>query len=56
MGCMCAECDFVRIIEDEKGKRLAVCANRQSDNFLTEVIFAFSNCEVGMVEDYKEGE
>ena len=54
MGCMCIECEFARIIEDEKGKRLAVCANRQSDNFLTEVILAFDDCDVGVVEGYVE--
>ena len=52
MGCMCMECDFARIIEDEKGKRFAVCANRQSDNFLTEVSYAFSSCDVGVVDGY----
>ena len=54
MGCMCAECDFARIIEDEKGKLFAVCANRQSDNFLDEVSLAFSNCDVGVVDGYEE--
>ena len=56
MGCMCMECKFTRIIQDEKGDLLCVCANRKSDNWLTEISLAFDNCEVGMLEDDDEGE
>ena len=55
MGCMCMECRFSRVIEDENGELLSVCANRQSENFLDELIIAFDSCEVGMIEDYEGG-
>ena len=55
MGCCCMECRFVRIIEDENGDLLAVCANRKSDKFLNELEMSFDNCEVGMIDD-EEGE
>ena len=54
MGCMCAECRFAKVIEDEQGKLFSVCANRKSDNFLTELEIAFDNCEIGMVDDEEE--
>lgn len=54
MGCMCAECRFVRILQDENGDLFSVCTNRKSEEFLKEISFAFDNCEVGMVEDYEE--
>ncbi len=54
MGCMGVECAFARIIDDENGKRFGVCANRQSDNFCTEISRAFDSCDVGLVEGYEE--
>ena len=54
MGCMCAECRFAKIVQDENGDLFATCTNRKSDNFLTEISFAFDNCDVGMVEDDEE--
>lgn len=50
MGCMCMECRFATVIEDENGKMLSVCSNRKSDNFLVELDIAFDNCEVGMID------
>lgn len=54
MGCMCAECRFAKVIEDEQGKLFSVCAHRESDNFLTELEIAFDNCEIGMVDDEEQ--
>lgn len=55
MACMCMECKFVRVIEDENGELLSVCSNRKSENFLAELEIAFDSCEFGMLDDY-EGE
>lgn len=54
MACMCMECRFARVIEDENEKLLSVCCNRKSDNFLVEVSIAFDSCEFGMIDDYEE--
>lgn len=51
MGCMCMECQFMRIVEDENGDLFSICANRKSENFLKEMSLAFDNCEIGIVED-----
>ena len=50
MGCMCMECRFVRIVEDENGDLFSICANRKSENFLTELSLAFDNCEIGIID------
>ena len=55
MGCMCMECRFSRVIEDENRELLSVCANRKSENFLVELSIAFDSCEAGMIEDYEGG-
>ena len=54
MGCMCVECQFLRIVEDENGDLFSICANRKSENFLTELSLAFDNCEIGIIEDSGE--
>lgn len=54
MGCMCMECQFMRIVEDENGDLFPICANRKSENFLTELSLAFDNCEIGIIEDNDE--
>lgn len=54
MGCMCMECRFVKIVQDENGDLFSICTNRKSDNFLTELSLAFDNCEAGMLEDDEE--
>lgn len=51
MGCMCMECQFLRIVEDENRDFFSICANRKSENFLTELSIAFDNCEIGIIED-----
>ena len=56
MGCMCMECKYERVIEDENGKLFQICANRKSVNFLVELEIAFDNCEIGMIDDEAEGE
>ena len=53
MGCMCMECKYARVVEDENGKLFQICANRKSDNFLSELEIAFDECEFGIV-DYDE--
>ena len=54
MGCMCMECKYARVIEDENGKLFQICANRKSDNFLVELEIAFDNCEFGLIDDGEE--
>lgn len=54
MGCMCMECRYVKIVQDENGDLFSICTNRKSDNFLTELRLAFDNCEVGRIEDDEE--
>ena len=50
MGCMCMECRFLQIAEDENGDLFSICANRKSENFLTELSLAFDNCEIGIID------
>ena len=50
MGCMCMECRFLQIVEDENGDLFSICANRKSENFLTELSLAFDNCEIGIID------
>lgn len=50
MGCMCMECRFIRIVEDENGDLFSICANRKSENFLKELSIAFDNCEIGIID------
>ena len=50
MGCMCMECQFLRIVEDENGYLFPICANRKSKNFLTEVSLIFGSCKIGTIE------
>lgn len=54
MGCMCMECKYARVVEDENEKLFQICANRKSDNFLSELEIDFDNCKFGKVEDYDE--
>ena len=54
MGCMCMECKYARVVEDENGKLFQICTNRKSDNFLSELEIAFDNCEFGKVEGYDD--
>ena len=51
MGCMCMECRFMQIVEDENGDLFSICANRKSENFLAELSLAFDSCEIGIIED-----
>lgn len=54
MGCMCMECRFIQIVEDENDDFFAICANRKSENFLTELSLAFDSCEIGTIENSDE--
>ena len=54
MGCMCMECRFIRIVEDENGDLFPICANRKSENFLRELSLAFDSCEIGTIEKNEE--
>ena len=54
MGCMCIECRFIQIVEDENGDLFSIFANRKSENFLTELSLAFDNCEIGTIENNEE--
>ena len=55
MGCMCVECQFLRIVEDENDRLFSICANRKSENFLTEVSLIFgSGCKIGAIENNEE--
>lgn len=56
MACMCMECKFTKICQDENGDLFVICTNRKSENFLTEISLAFDDCDFGKVEDYDEGE
>ena len=51
MGCMCMECRFIQIVEDENGDLFSICSNRKSENFLTELSLAFDSCEIGAIEN-----
>ena len=51
MGCMCMECRFLKIVEDENGDLFSICSNRKSENFLTELSLAFDSCEIGTIEN-----
>ena len=53
--CMCVECQFLRIVEDENDRLFSICANRKSKNFLTEVSLIFgSSCKIGAIENNEE--
>ena len=54
MGCMCGDCQYIKICKDEKGDLLIICCNRKSENFLKEISLAFDNCDFGRVEDYDD--
>ena len=55
MGCMCVECQFLRIVEDENDHLFPICANRKSKNFLTEVSLIFGgSCKIGVIENNEE--
>ena len=56
MGCMCMECRFLQIVEDENGDLFSICANLKSENFLKELSIAFDNCEIGIIVDSNSGE
>ena len=51
MGCMCMECRFLQIVEDENDDLFSICTNRKSENFLKELSLAFDNCEIGTIEN-----
>ena len=54
MGCMCMECKYSRVVEDENGNLFQICTNRKSYNFLVELEIAFDNCEFGIIDDNEE--
>ena len=54
MSCMCMECQFLRVVEDENGDLFSICSNRKSENFLTELSIAFDSCEIGTIENNEE--
>ena len=56
MGCMCGDCQYTKILQDEKGDLFAICCNRKSENFLKEISLSFDDCDFGRVEDDDEGE
>ena len=53
MGCMCFDCQYEIICQDENGELFSICCNRKSENFLKEVMAAFDSCDFGRVE-YEE--
>ena len=54
MGCMCGDCQYAKICQDENGELFSFCCNRKSENFLKEISLAFDNCDYGKVDDYGE--
>ena len=52
MGCMCGDCQYTKICQDENGDVFVICCNRKSENFLKEISLAFDSCDFGKVEDY----
>lgn len=54
MGCMCGDCQYTKICQDEKGDLFVICCNRKSENFLKEISLAFDSCDFGRVEDDEE--
>ena len=53
MGCMCFDCQYEIICQDENGELFTICCNRKSENFLKEIMVAFDSCDFGRVE-YEE--
>lgn len=56
VGCMCMECKYTQICQDENGDLFVFCRNRKSENFLKEISLAFDDCDFGMLEDEEDGE
>lgn len=54
MGCMCADCQYAKACQDEKGDLFVTCCNRKSENFLKEISLAFDSCDYGKVGDCDE--
>jgi hypothetical protein len=54
MGCMCGDCQYTKICQDENGDLFVICCNRKSENFLKEISLAFDDCDFGKVEGYAE--
>lgn len=55
-GCMCAECEFAKLLKDNHKKEIAICMCRESEYFLRELDFYMDNCDFGIVEGSEEGE
>ena len=51
---MCGDCQYTKILQDEKGDLFVTCCNRKTENILKEISLAFDSCDYGKVEDYEE--
>ena len=54
MGCMCFDCQYIKICQDENGELFTICRNRKSEKFLKEIMVAFDSCDFGRVEGDSE--
>ena len=54
MGCMCMECAFREIVQDNHDDLHGICVCRESEFFLKKVSAVFDSCDSGMVEDEEE--
>ena len=54
MACMCYECKFMQLLRDNKNRLFSICTHRESDNFLSELDFAFDSCDMGIVNDWED--
>lgn len=56
MGCMCMECLFTQYVRDNHDDVAAICACRESENYMKRVSIAFDSCDSGIIEDFGEEE
>ena len=54
MACMCYECKFMKILRDNKNGLFATCTHRESDNFLSELDYAFDSCDKGIIDEEED--
>ena len=54
MGCMCGECDYIRMIadiEESHDGMLAICNNPKSPEYKKKVFLGFDSCDAGMISE-----
>jgi hypothetical protein len=51
MGCICIDCKFREVVQDNHDDLHGICVCRESEFFLKKVSAVFDSCDFGMVED-----